>query len=87
MYVDTGSNGCSLILAVAAQKRGSQIAAATAAGRYTELSLQVAQGGGSGGYGFLNLAVGNGIADTNKHDGFAPEMCFSIMRFSLILRC
>ena len=43
------------------------MAAAAAAGGHTQLGLQIAQRTGAGGNGFLNLAVGDRIADADKH--------------------
>ena len=53
---------------VGGEVRRSQITAAAATSRYAQLRLQIAQGAGAGGYGFLNLAVSNRIANTYKHD-------------------
>jgi hypothetical protein len=49
------------------QKRSGKLPAAAAAARYAQLRLQIAHCGRAGGDGFLDLMVGNGIADADKH--------------------
>ena len=67
LYVDTGGHGAGAGSVAAGEEGRSQFAATAAAGCDTQLGLQVAQAGSTGGNGFLNLAVCNGIADTYKH--------------------
>lgn len=52
------------------QKRSGKLpaaAAAAAAARHAQLRLQIAHCGRAGSDGFLDLMVGNGIADADKH--------------------
>lgn len=49
------------------QKRSGKLPAAAAAARHAQLRLQIAHCGRAGSDGFLDLMVGNGIADADKH--------------------
>jgi len=51
-----------------AQVGNGQVGAAAAAGGHAQGVLQVGKAGGSGGNRFFDLAVGNGITNTNKHE-------------------
>jgi hypothetical protein len=66
LNVNTCSHG--ILGAACSQKRCSQFAAATATSRHTQLSLQIAHGGCTGGDGLFDVVVSNGVADADKHD-------------------
>lgn len=65
LNVDTRRNR--RLRVVRRQKRSGKLPAAAAAARHAQLRLQIAHCGRAGSDGFLDLMVGNGIADADKH--------------------
>lgn len=65
LNVDTRRNR--RLRVVRRQKRSGKLPAAAAAARHAQLRLQIAHCGRAYSDGFLDLMVGNGIADADKH--------------------
>ena len=61
---------CRSLTGIAATRQifGRRLGAAAAAGRHTQLSLEIGQGVGTLGYGRLNLPFSDGVTDTNEHE-------------------